>query len=214
MAELAAAQHGNVTRRQLLAVGLTRHAIRHRLARHRMYRVHPGVYSVGHRPVTWLQRAAAAVLACGPTAVLSHRSALALWDLARWETPFHVTVTRGAAALRPQAETAGRPTRSGWEDAFPSFCARYGLPRPRLNALVCGLEVDALFEAERVIVELDGWEFHSDRAAFERDRARDAVTTAAGYITLRITQARMDESPDAEAKRLGRLLTLRRHRGV
>jgi hypothetical protein len=286
MGELAAAQHGNVTRRQLLKIGLTHHAICHRLAAARLYRVHRGVYAVGRRPVTWLERAAAAVLACGPTAVLSHRSALALWDLGRWETPFHVTVTAGhprprglvvhryqlagpdlttqlairatspartlldcalelkpaaltravndarhahiltldqlhatlaryplhpgAGALRPHADTTEAPTRSGWEDAFPAFCARHGLPRPRMNTTVCGFEVDAFFEAEKVIVELDSWEFHSSRAAFERDRARDAITTAAGHVTMRLTTGRMRESPDAEAQQLLALLHARR----
>ena len=66
----------------------------------------------------------------------------------------------------------GTPTRSGWEDDFPSFCATHGLPAPVMGAPVCGYIVDALFVAERVIVELDSKEFHMDPIAFETDRER------------------------------------------
>ena len=73
-----------------------------------------------------------------------------------------------------------------------------------------GYEVDALFPAERVIVELDGWDFHNDRAAFERDRNRDADLLAAGFVTVRITWQRLVERPAAEAARLHRILAMRR----
>ena len=56
--------------------------------------MHPGVYSVGTPATTPLERAAAAVLACGSGAALSHSSALALWGLAkRWAEPLHVTTS-------------------------------------------------------------------------------------------------------------------------
>jgi hypothetical protein len=59
----------------------------------RLYRVHRGVYSVGCPPVTPLEHAMAAVLACGPGAALSHGSALTLWGIwRRWERPFEVIV--------------------------------------------------------------------------------------------------------------------------
>jgi len=102
-----------------------------------------------------------------------------------------------------------RPTRSSFEDAFPAFCERYGLPAPQMNAIVCGYEVDALFEQERVIVELDGWAFHSSRASFEDDRRRDGVTLAAGFATVRITRARYERDPAAEAAQLHAILARR-----
>ncbi len=80
----------------------------------------------------------------------------------------------GAKLLRPFVDTTDGPTRSGWEDEFPAFCKQFGLPRPRVNTIVCGFEVDAYFEAEKLIVELDSYEFHHDRDAFETDRDRDA----------------------------------------
>jgi hypothetical protein len=97
-------------------------------------------------------------------------------------------------------------TRSPFEDDFVAFCERYGLPRPLTNVLVAGHIVDALFPEQKLIVELDSWEFHRDRAAFETDRERDADTTAAGYRTVRITWERLHERPEIEAARLSRML--------
>jgi very-short-patch-repair endonuclease len=61
-----------------------------------------------------------------------------------------------------------------------------------------------------VIVELDSWEFHKTRIAFETDRERDAETLAAGYITVRITWERIQEAPVREARRLHAILARRR----
>jgi very-short-patch-repair endonuclease len=67
------------------------------------------------------------------------------------------------------------------------------LPAPVTGAVVCGYVVDALFVAERVIVELDSWEYHKSRIAFGTDRARDADTLAHGYVTVRLTWERRDD---------------------
>jgi hypothetical protein len=118
----------------------------------------------------------------------------------------------GARRLRGFIDVKGGPTRSGWEDGFPKFCKRNGLPEPVMCAHVAGYEVDALFVAERLIVELDGWDFHSDREAFESDRDRDADTLAADHETVRITWTRIEQRPAREAARLHRILELRRRR--
>lgn len=73
-----------------------------------------------------------------------------------------------------------------------------------------GYLVDILYPAERVIVELDGWAFHRDRASFENDRERDAATSALGFLTYRLTRARMRGQGRLEAERLHALLQLRR----
>jgi very-short-patch-repair endonuclease len=79
IAELAGRQYGLVRREQLLGVGLGRGAIEHRQRAGRLHLIHRGVYAVGHpkltREGTWL----AGVYAAGDGAVLSHRSAAALW---------------------------------------------------------------------------------------------------------------------------------------
>jgi very-short-patch-repair endonuclease/predicted transcriptional regulator of viral defense system len=84
IARLAARQHGMVTRVQLLAAGLSAADIDYRVRIGRLVRIHNGVYAVGHLPPSPHARAMAAVLACGPGAVLSHRSAGALWSLGPW----------------------------------------------------------------------------------------------------------------------------------
>jgi hypothetical protein len=78
---VATARHRVVARRHLLGAGVSDEAIRHRLANHRLYRVHRGVYAIGTPRLDRLGRWLAAVLACGDAAVLSHRSAAALWGL-------------------------------------------------------------------------------------------------------------------------------------
>ena len=286
IAALADRQHGNVTRGQLIGLGMSCAQIDHRVRIGRLHRVHHGIYSVGRPPRTALERASAAILACGPGAVLSHRSALALWDLTQWGWTIAVTTPSmrhrpgielhrsnrltprdvrrrhglrvtspartlldcapiiGAGALaravnegrhrkivRPidladvirrfprhpgarflagLVHTPGGPTRSGWEDSFPEFCRRHGLPDPIMAAIVAGYEVDALFPREKVIVELDGWTYHSSRESFEGDRERDATTLAAGHVTVRITYERMLARPHEEAARLHEILRQRR----
>lgn len=81
IADMAERQHGVIALDQLRAAGLTASAVRDRAAAGRLHRVHAGVYSVGHRPLSLDSRRMAAVLACGPDAVLSHRAAAALWRL-------------------------------------------------------------------------------------------------------------------------------------
>jgi hypothetical protein len=78
IAALAASQHGVVARRQL---GLGESAIDRRLRSGRLVRLHRGVYAVGHPVLTADGHRLAAVLACGPDAVLSHASAAAAWGL-------------------------------------------------------------------------------------------------------------------------------------
>src|SRR3954468_19684563 len=81
IAALAARQHGVVSRAQLRELGVGEEATRQRLARGRLHRVHRGVYSVGHEVLSGEARWLSAVLTCGPGAVLSHRSAAALWGI-------------------------------------------------------------------------------------------------------------------------------------
>ena len=81
MAARAAQQHGVVSRRQLTELGLGRHAIGRLQTRGRLHVIHRGVYAVGHRKLTRSGVWVAAVLAAGDDAVLSHRSAAALWGI-------------------------------------------------------------------------------------------------------------------------------------
>jgi hypothetical protein len=286
VAALALRQHGLITRPQLLGLGLGTAAITYRFRHRELFRVHQGVYAVGRPPGTPVERAAAAVMACGKGAALSHGSALSLWGfVSDWRTPLHVTCadrrrrpgivthrasgltgadTRiqlgiavtspartfldcaedlglrrlarlaatarrsghlhlgqvadllgrfpghsGSRLLLEALEGLGQPTRSEFEDAFLAFCQRYELPTPQVNQRVAGREVDMLFAEQRVIVELDGWDFHRDRYAFEDDRERDANGLAAGFVTLRVTWGRLTTSAGLEARRLRAILDSR-----
>jgi predicted transcriptional regulator of viral defense system len=81
IARLAARQHGIVAAFQLLALGVNRRMIRRRLERGSLHLLHAGVYAPGHNAITRHGRWMAAVLAGGPDAVLSHRSAASLWRI-------------------------------------------------------------------------------------------------------------------------------------
>lgn len=81
MTQLLSLQHGCVSRRQLLTAGLTRGQIEHRLDRGRLEPVHRGVYTVAGVPDVPLRREAAALLACGPAAVLGLLTAARMWKL-------------------------------------------------------------------------------------------------------------------------------------
>jgi predicted transcriptional regulator of viral defense system/very-short-patch-repair endonuclease len=95
IAELARRQHGVVSRAQLIAIGFGSDAIDGRLVRGRLHVVHRGVYAVGHPLLTNKGRWMAALLAGGPGAVLSHRSAAKLWQIRVAEARgSEVTVTR------------------------------------------------------------------------------------------------------------------------
>ncbi len=90
---LAGRQYGVVTRAQLLAFGVSERTIDRWIRQRRLIPIHAGVYAVGHRILTPRGHLLAAVLACGPTAVLSHMSAGALWNLlATAQTRTDVTV--------------------------------------------------------------------------------------------------------------------------
>ncbi|MGH2939655.1 MAG: type IV toxin-antitoxin system AbiEi family antitoxin domain-containing protein [Solirubrobacterales bacterium] len=96
---IAGRQHGVVTQEQLAAAGIDKSGITRRVQAGRLHRLHRGVYAVGHRSLSWRGRWLAAVLAAGDGAVLSHMSAVGLWQFLRpIPGPVHVTV--GAAVRR------------------------------------------------------------------------------------------------------------------
>jgi hypothetical protein len=116
----------------------------------------------------------------------------------------------GARRIAPLLEIRGGPTRSEWEDEFPAFCKHYDLPDPVLSTFVAGYEADALFPDEKIVIELDSWEFHRDKDAFEADRDRDVERLVAGFWTVRITWERIKYRSEREAARLHELVRQRR----
>ena len=94
--ERARRQLGNVTRAQLLELGLSKGGIEWRLRSGSLASRYPGVYAIAPERIDPPALAVAAVLACGPQAVLSHASAAYLWGLIRyWEPLPEVTLTKG-----------------------------------------------------------------------------------------------------------------------
>ena len=100
--DLAAQQHGLVTRAQLLEMGLSAAAIKYRVRRGRLHTAYRGVYAVGRPQLTRLGALTAAVLASGPGAALSHEQAGEVHGLRRRRRgPIEVTVPAGVMRARP-----------------------------------------------------------------------------------------------------------------
>jgi very-short-patch-repair endonuclease len=108
------------------------------------------------------------------------------------------------------SSTRARPTqitRSDLEGFFIDLCVAHAFPRPEVNQIVEGFEVDFLWRERRLIVETDGRETHLTRAAFEQDRARDARLTVAGYRVVRFTHRQVIHEPEQVARTVIALLT-------
>jgi very-short-patch-repair endonuclease len=82
--------------------------------------------------------------------------------------------------------------RSKLERRFRRLVKRTGLPMPSMNLNVAGYEVDAYWERERFVVELDVYETHGSHAAFERDRLRQEDLKLKGVEMIRVTGPRLD----------------------
>jgi very-short-patch-repair endonuclease len=277
ISRIASRQHGVVARRQLLAAGITRNQIGHRLARWRLHELHRGVYLVGHSVPPAYAREMAALLACGPTAVISHRSAAAVWRLLPYPPPGDVCVTvppgrsaaradleihrvviarpdirhrhrlaltspprtildlaasyderslealvaeanyrrlasedelraqldrnplrRGRLKLRDIHDRPGGPqrTRSPAERELLRVLRRAGITGFECNARIHGYQVDFLWRELSFVVEVDGWDAHSGRVAFERDRLKVATLNAKGITVMPVTGRQIRDDPD------------------
>jgi very-short-patch-repair endonuclease len=116
----------------------------------------------------------------------------------------------GTPALREirEAGLTETVTRSDLEERFTAFLDAHDLPRPRVNAVVEGFEVDFHWPDQRLIVELDGRAAHHTITAFERDRARDRALQAAGWRVVRITWHQLQDKPVQIAADLAHLLSM------
>jgi very-short-patch-repair endonuclease len=256
------------------------------VARERLLRLHPSVYAVGHSRLRARGRWMAAVLGCGPSAVLSHLDAAALHDLrgigsghvhvtattrhklrgvrchwARNLAPgdcarvdgirvtslartyldiaevlnhgrlidvleagqrqnkldvraLHAVIARNAGrhGIQPLreaiAELADDPPllQSGLERAFRHLVRTYDLPMPQFNVYVEGVLCDVVWPEHRLIVEVDGWNWHRSKRAFGNDRARDRKLIRAHWTVLRFTDDQVAEDAAGVAAELSDLL--------
>jgi very-short-patch-repair endonuclease len=118
---------------------------------------------------------------------------------------------RGVARLREllRREHDPAPIRSDTEARLLRLVRAARLPAPDHNVPFGTYELDTVWRSARVVVELDGYEFHRTRAAFERDRARDAELQASGFAVLRFTWRQVRYQPELVLARLVRTLALR-----
>lgn len=100
-------------------------------------------------------------------------------------------------------------TRSQLEKRFLELCLAAGLPRPRMNYVEHGFELDCYWPEYRFAVELDVFETHGTRAAFERDRKRQEDLLLAGITMTRVTGPRLEREPDQVIERVACLLRQR-----
>jgi very-short-patch-repair endonuclease len=284
---LGEANNRVVTRRMLDAAEIGTNMITHRVATGMLYRHHYGVYLLDPpERASRITLFTAAVEACGPSALLSHRSAAELWEL----LPSHqglieVTVVahnagdrpdirrhrvaeldprdvrhrhgirvtspartvldnarhphleelvatgrdkglvterqiegaigrcptrRGVQRLRRLLNQEGGPrrTRSWGERRLLALIREAGLPVPLTNRMVLGFLVDAVWPDLKLVVEVDGYEFHRDRGSFDNDRARDATLVAAGYRVIRFTATQLENQPLVVIRQLAAALAL------
>jgi very-short-patch-repair endonuclease len=124
-------------------------------------------------------------------------------------------LTREALArrlIRPEqlpATSEARPTRSEFERRMERIVKAAGLPEP-ISSLPIGIyEADFAWPQHRLIVETDGWATHGYRAAFERDRGKDAYLAARGWTVIRITWDQLTRAPMKVAATLAAALAHR-----
>ncbi len=117
---------------------------------------------------------------------------------------------RGAPILAALLERQREPaiTWSQAEDRYLGLIRAAQLPEPRVNARVHGYMVDFYWPALGVVVEVQGYKFHSGRAAFERDTRKAARLTAAGITVSYVTWRQMEDEPYAVVARTAQVLAL------
>lgn len=118
---------------------------------------------------------------------------------------------QGAGVLRALIDLDGGPaaSRSEAERRLLRLVRAAGLPIPEANVRVGGFEVDFIWRQQRLVVEVDGYRFHSSRSRFEDDRKRDASLAALGYTVLRVTWRQLTREPEAVVARLAAALARR-----
>jgi very-short-patch-repair endonuclease len=148
---LAREQYGVLTRRDLMGLGFSSKAIRHRTETGRLRPLWRGVYAVGWTPLTPEGRWMGAVLACGDGAALSHRSAAALWGIGREREPIEVTIRSRGRVRLPGIKVHRRPT-------LPerSIVRRRGIPvtSPPQTLVDLAAELE-IIRVERAVNEAD-----------------------------------------------------------
>jgi hypothetical protein len=189
--ELARRQHGVVARRQLLGLGLKEDQIIRRLRLGRLIRLDAGVYAVGHAALTKRGRWMAAVLSCGPEAVLSHHSATALWGIGGGRELIHVTAPRrgqSRGAIRRHFARLPNDERTTL-DGIPVTTP----PRTVLDLAATG-------DVHAVEIALRNIEFHRLRDRLSVPALLDRYPGHRGTGTIRSALARQSADPGGRTR--------------
>jgi len=174
IAAVAARQHGVITTAQVLSCGLTSPGITNWVRAGRLHRVHRGVYAVGHPGISLEGEWMAAVLACGPAAVLSDLSAAMLWRMLEPRSALiHVTVRGGGGRARREGLVIHRrstlpPGQSTARDDIPVTSTARTLDDLRRNSSTAEYR-RALRQAEYLRLPLD------DAARADADGTRSGL---------------------------------------
>jgi very-short-patch-repair endonuclease len=186
----AAGQHGEAQASDVTVPGTAGRKNHARIALHRSSTLTARHCTRRHGiPVTTPERTLADLRAVLPPADLA---------AARREAEF----LRLPIADSPIAE----PTRTELERRFLRLCRRHRLRQPGVNVKLDRYEVDFVWAECRLVVELDGWESHRTRSAFEADRARDARLNLLGYDVLRFTWRQLKDDSAGVAKTIWSML--------
>jgi very-short-patch-repair endonuclease/predicted transcriptional regulator of viral defense system len=190
LARLAAAQHGVVARRQLLATGIASSMIDRRVASGHLVPLHRGVFAVGHARLHRNGYWVAAVLAAGPGAVLSHRDAAALHglrppgDRARYEV-----TTTGRATSTPKVRVH-RTTTLGADDVTTAA----GIPTTTVARTL--VDLAGVVQAHQLAKALNEaeWQHRVDVRAIEQALARTAGRHGHGHAAMRAALASLQDA--------------------
>jgi hypothetical protein len=196
--DLVATQHGAVSRPQLADLGFTRHEIAGLVGAAWLHRVFPGVYALGRRALGVRGRWMAAVLACGPGALLSHRSCAALRGIRRRsQALIEITVPSDRARALPgvRAYRCGRLERQDRTivDGIP--CASVALTLLGLAAVTDRRQTERACDEAEVegVFDLRAVEELLDRAGGRRGVATLRAVLQEHVIGTTLTRSELEE---------------------
>jgi very-short-patch-repair endonuclease len=172
-----------VARRQLLELGFSKRAIEHRVERGRLHVAAHGIYAIGWPELVGKRRWMAAVLACGEKAVLSHRSAAALWRVGE-EKPnaIDISVRRRCELRRPGLQVRGHPSLRATDVVVCD-----GIPVTAIVRTLVDLAVDlSPLKLERSVNEAD------KRDLIDPESLRSALDDYAGERGVKILRKLLD----------------------
>lgn len=294
----ALAQHGVVSRSQLIDSGISSGTISSRIARSFLFPVFPGVYVVGRAEITQEGLWAASLLSTGMGAVLGGRAAATVWGFMDERNNIDVLRIGGGSNQRPevkvkgtrgwpyvlvrkvrsisspdrtyvnglavtsvartlldlaellperrfrhafteadrlgliveedlleirdrvQGRCGGRIFRRVVEERIPNIGRARSLlegiflelerdsriPQPEVNVPVLGFEADFVWNERRVIVEVDGYEFHRGKESFENDAWRSNRLRSEGWTLLRFTWRMLNRDPAEVSAQISKVL--------